>query len=117
MPELLLRLAVHRLGLRYVVHKRLAKGCTPDFALVRFRLAVWVDGCFWHQCPEHGRTTFQGPNASLWLEKMSRNKIRDAKANALAKESGYRVLRLWECEVRLDPGAAAQAVRAAALGS
>lgn len=114
-PELLLRSAVHRLGLRYAVHKQLAKGCTPDFTLVRYRLAVFVDGCFWHQCPQHGRTTFEGPNASLWLEKMSRNQARDLKANELAQEAGYRVLRLWECEVQLDAGAAAQRVQAAAL--
>jgi DNA mismatch endonuclease (patch repair protein) len=113
-PELLLRSAVHRLGLRFAVQKRIAKGCTPDFVLVRHRLAVFVDGCFWHQCPVHGRTSFAGPNASRWSEKMQRNKVRDQRADELAAAAGYRVLRLWECAVMLDPAAAAMEVATAA---
>ena len=115
-PELLLRSAVHRLGLRYAVQKRLAKGCTPDMALVRHRIAVFVDGCYWHSCPTHGRTHFTGPNAELWREKMERNRERDARANQLAEKAGYRVLRLWECDVTRDPRAAAEVV-ALACGS
>jgi DNA mismatch endonuclease (patch repair protein) len=109
-PEMLLRSALHARGLRYAVQKRLAKGCTPDVVLVRHRVAVFVDGCYWHQCPVHGRTTFNGPNASLWIAKMQRNKQRDQRANELAVDAGYRVVRLWECAVTSDPQAAAEVV-------
>lgn len=109
-PELALRKAVHALGFRYAVHKRLAKGCTPDFTLVRYALAVFVDGCFWHQCPSHGRTTFSGPNASLWEAKMRRNVERDRRADRLAREAGYQVLRVWECEIHSDVAAVARQV-------
>lgn len=109
-PELLLRSAVHALGLRYAVQKRLVRGCTPDFVLVRHRVAVWVDGCYWHQCPVHGRTTFNGPNAALWVEKMRRNKECDRRADELARVAGYDVVRLWECAVMSDPASAAEVV-------
>ena len=63
-PEVLLRQAVHAAGGRFRLHRRIAKGCTPDFVLPSRRVAVFVDGCFWHGCPEHGRKTpWTGPNA------------------------------------------------------
>jgi DNA mismatch endonuclease (patch repair protein) len=107
---MLLRSALHARGLRYAVQKRLAKGCTPDIVLVRHPVAVFVDGCYWHQCPVHGRTTFNGPNASLWVEKMQRNRERDQRATDLATSAGYRVVRLWECTVTAAPQAAADVV-------
>lgn len=112
-PELLLRSAVHQLGLRFSVQKNLAKGCTPDLVLVRHRLAVFVDGCFWHQCPDHGRTSFSGPNADLWVKKMQRNRERDRRADQLAEEAGYRVIRVWECRVMSDPAGMARLVQEA----
>ena len=112
-PEIALRRAVHALGMRYALHKPLAKGCTPDLVLVRHRLAVFTDGCFWHQCPRHGRTDFTGPNAERWRQKMTRNRERDRRANELAAGAGYRVLRFWECDVMADPDAAARVVAAA----
>ncbi|TPG14171.1 hypothetical protein EAH86_18225 [Pedococcus bigeumensis] len=54
-PEVLLRHAVHAAGGRFRLYPRLGKGCTPDFVLPGRRVAVFVDGCFWHGCPEHGR--------------------------------------------------------------
>jgi DNA mismatch endonuclease (patch repair protein) len=104
---------LHRLGLRYRKHVRLAKGCTPDLVFAKHRLALFVDGCFWHECPEHGRTAFTGPNALLWREKMARNKARDIRAGEVAAGLGYSVLRVWECAVMRDPQAAAEFVIAA----
>lgn len=90
---------------------QLAKGCTPDLVMPRWRLAVFVDGCYWHGCPVHGRKVpFSGPNALLWEEKMRRNAVRDTRANTLAEGAGWRVLRLWECDVMRDSAAAAHAV-------
>jgi DNA mismatch endonuclease (patch repair protein) len=72
------------------------------------RLAIFVDGCFWHGCPEHGRkTSFTGPNAALWEDKMRRNAERDRRSTALAEGDGWTVTRVWECEVREDPSGVA----------
>ncbi len=115
-PELALRKALHAQGGRYRLHVRLDKGCTPDLVMPRWRLAVFVDGCYWHSCPRHGRRTpFTGPNAALWEDKMRRNQGRDARATGLAEAAGWRVLRLWECEVMVDPKGAASRVLSAAM--
>ena len=110
-PEVLLRRAVHAAGGRFRLHRQIAKGCTPDFVLPRRGVAVFVDGCFWHGCPRHGRKTpWTGPNAELWAEKMRRNTERDRRALTLAEEHGWRVIRVWECDVRNDPSGVAQQV-------
>ena len=107
-PELLLRKALHAAGGRFRLHRQLAKGCTPDLVLPRRRLAIFVDGCFWHGCPAHGRrTAWTGPNAKLWQEKMFRNRQRDERSTELAATAGWNVLRVWECEVMQDAGAVA----------
>ena len=72
----------------------------------RWRLAVFIDGCYWHGCPEHG-VRQGGKNAAYWLPKIARNVQRDAEQSALLERHGWRVLRFWEHE---DPEAAAAAV-------
>jgi DNA mismatch endonuclease (patch repair protein) len=110
-PELLLRKALHAAGARFRLHRHLAQGCTPDLVLPRHRIAVFVDGDYWHSCPVHGRRRpFTGPNAALWEQKMQRNRERDARSTAIAENLGWHVVRLWECSVRANPHAAAQAV-------
>lgn len=100
---MLLRRALHAQGGRYRLHVRLAKGCTPDLLMPSRRLAVFVDGDFWHSCPVHGRhTPFTGPNAARWADKMQRNRERDARSTQLATDLGWRVVRFWECEVGVD---------------
>ncbi len=112
-PELLLRRALHSLGVRYRLHRQIAKGCTPDIVLPKRRLAVFVDGDYWHSCPVHRRgKTIQGPNAALWAAKLARNKERDRRATLLAEQAGWQVIRVWECTVRHDPLAAAREVLA-----
>ncbi|WP_147945444.1 very short patch repair endonuclease [Microbispora sp. CSR-4] len=115
-PEIRLRSAVHALGLRFRLHRRLVGRCTPDFVLPRWRLAVFVDGCFWHGCPEHSPVEFRGPNAEQWRLKIDTNRARDRRNDALLKEAGWRVLRVWECEVRRDVQRAAEEVAREARG-
>ena len=68
-------------------------------------MAVFVDGCFWHGCPEHGRkNAWTGPNAELWADKMRRNAERDERSSMLAKEQAWNVVRVWECQVRQQAG-------------
>jgi DNA mismatch endonuclease (patch repair protein) len=110
-PEVALRKALHAAGARFRLHRKLAKGCTPDIVLPSRHLAVFVDGCFWHGCPEHGRKApWTGPNADLWVTKMQRNRERDVNSTRLATELGWRVIRVWECSIRVDPVIAARAI-------
>lgn len=114
-PELLLRRALHKEGVRFRLHRTIDRGCTPDLVLPRFGIAVFVDGDYWHGCPVHGRQQpFTGPNADLWAEKMRRNRERDERSTTVAEAAGWTVVRLWECTVRADPIGSAQAVTAGA---
>jgi DNA mismatch endonuclease (patch repair protein) len=78
----------------------------PDFAFPARRLAVFVDGCFWHGCPRHG--TLPKGNARFWWEKLARNRARDREVNRELRRRGWRVIRLWEHE--LLPSAEARVV-------
>lgn len=110
-PEIALRKALHAAGARFRLHRQLAKGCTPDIVLPSRHLAVFVDGCFWHNCPDHGqKNPWTGPNADLWAGKMERNRERDERSTRLARELGWSVVRAWECEVRDGPDAVAARV-------
>ncbi|MGW4306930.1 very short patch repair endonuclease [Streptomyces californicus] len=109
-PEVSLRRAVHGLGLRFRLQRKVAPRCTADFVLPRYRVAVFVDGCFWHGCPVHGPTTIGGPNASRWAEKIETNKQRDRRNTAAAADAGWTVVRVWESEIRADAERAALSV-------
>ncbi|MFI2486878.1 very short patch repair endonuclease [Promicromonospora kroppenstedtii] len=112
-PEVDLRRALHAMGARFRLHRRLGPECAPDFVLPRRRIAVWVDGCYWHSCAEHGRRkAFEGPNADLWTAKMERTRERDAIAVRQAESLGWTAVRIWEHDVRADPSAAARRVLA-----
>lgn len=108
-PERALRAAVHRQGFRFRLNRRIGR-YRPDFVLPRHRVAVFVDGCFWHNCPQHGPSEFRGPNAVRWREKLAANRTRDLAANAVLAEAGWTGVRVWECEIRRDPAVAAMKV-------
>ncbi|MFJ4686314.1 very short patch repair endonuclease [Streptomyces sp. NPDC088789] len=109
-PEVALRKAVHRLGLRFRLQQRVAPRCTADFVLPRHHVAVFVDGCFWHGCPDHSPTEFRGPNATLWEQNIETNRERDRRNTAQAAAAGWTVVRIWECEIRRNVDGAAQRV-------
>lgn len=109
-PELLLRQALHAMGLRYWLHRKVAPRLTADLMFPGPRVAIWVDGCFWHSCPRHGKAGLGGPNAERWAAKFARNRERDQRVSRLAEAAGWRVLRLWECEVIEDVVGAAKRV-------
>ncbi|MHB8519187.1 MAG: very short patch repair endonuclease [Limisphaerales bacterium] len=69
----------------------------PDFIFPKLRMAMFVDGCFWHGCPKHGRKP--GSNRSYWLPKLQRNKQRDKEVTKSLRLKGWRVLRVWEHEL------------------
>jgi DNA mismatch endonuclease (patch repair protein) len=80
-------------------------GVRPDVVFTRRRVAIFVDGCYWHQCPEHG--TSPHANSSYWGPKLERNVARDRDNDYRLREAGWSVIRVWEHE---DPGAAAAAI-------
>lgn len=95
-PELLLRSELHRRGLRYRVNARPIRTVrrSADLLFTRQHLAVFVDGCFWHGCPEHYVAPKQ--NAAFWADKVHTNRSRDARTNELLASAGWTVLRIWE---------------------
>ncbi|MEV7969429.1 very short patch repair endonuclease [Sphaerisporangium sp. NPDC088356] len=98
-PEVVLRSALHRLGYRYRKDLRLELDgvrVRPDIVFTARKVAVFVDGCFWHVCPQHGRQPTV--NEWYWTPKLRRNMDRDRRVNAALEASGWRVVRLWEHE-------------------
>jgi len=93
-----IRSRLHALGLRYRLHRRLLAGLRRevDLAFPRARVAVFVDGCFWHGCPEHG--TWPKNNAAFWRRKIEENVRRDRDTDARLAADGWTVLRVWEHE-------------------
>jgi DNA mismatch endonuclease, patch repair protein len=111
-PELALRSALHRIGLRYRVAARppVLKGRIgrADALFTASRIAVYLDGCWWHACPEHFRPA--KTNAAYWGPKIERNRARDSAVDAALAAAGWVSIRVWEHE---DPSIAARRVAAA----
>jgi DNA mismatch endonuclease (patch repair protein) len=112
-PELAVRRAAHRLGLRYRVGVRPIRSVrrTADMAFPKEKVAVYVDGCFWHGCPIH----YVEPktNVDYWATKIVTNTERDRETDRTMTSAGWLVLRFWEHE---DPDTAATAIFNAVRG-
>lgn len=108
-PELALRRALHARGLRYRLNRRIGR-YRPDIVFPGARAVVFVDGCFWHNCPLHGPKELRGPNAEAWRVKLATNRERDERANRELTAEGWVVVRVWECEIKEDVSAAARRV-------
>lgn len=106
-PEMLLRQFVWALGLRYRLQHRIGR-TRPDMAFIGAKLAVFVDGCFWHGCPLH--STKPKNNREFWEQKLRRNVARDAEQNQWLKSQGWRVLRIWEHEIDTSPADCARRI-------
>lgn len=113
-PELAVRRLLHAMGLRFRVAYRPEPELrrTADIVFTRRRIAVFIDGCYWHVCPLHG--TAAKSNAEYWSEKLARNVARDADTTAQLLDAGWTVLRFWEHE---SPADVADAIRLAVEGS
>jgi DNA mismatch endonuclease (patch repair protein) len=109
--ELRLRRALWAAGLRYRIKPANLLPGRPDILFPSARIAVFVDGCFWHGCPLHG--TKPASNAMFWAEKIKRNQERDQQVDQKLSAAGWRVIRLWEHEVKRDLTECVSRVRAA----
>jgi DNA mismatch endonuclease (patch repair protein) len=112
-PEVRLRSELHGRGLRFRVNRRVEAGVrtTVDIVFPRERVAVYVDGCFWHQCPEHG--TRPKTNGGWWSDKLDGNVARDRRNEAALAARGWQVIRVWEHE---DVDTAAELIEAVVRG-
>lgn len=98
-PETMLRSALHARGLRFRKDYRIRLGYgradpRPDIAFTRQKVAVFVDGCFWHGCPTHGHVP--KTNSGFWAAKFERNQRRDIANDTALAEAGWAVVRIWE---------------------
>lgn len=96
-PELVVRRVLHRLGYRFRLHRRALPG-TPDIVLPKFRLAIFVHGCFWHRHPGCVRSTTPKSRIAYWMAKFEANVARDAEKEQRLRELGWQVFVVWECE-------------------
>jgi DNA mismatch endonuclease (patch repair protein) len=96
--EVAVRSALHRKGFRFRTHYRVLphRRAAADIAFTRQRLAIFIDGCFWHGCPEHA--TRPQRNAAWWAAKLDRNVARDRETDAEFEKAGWWILRCWEHE-------------------
>ncbi|MGJ6125544.1 very short patch repair endonuclease [Mycolicibacterium sp. Y3] len=108
-PEVALRRVLHARGLRFRLGRNI-NGYKPDIVLPHYRTAIFVDGCFWHGCPQHGPKEFTGPNARRWADKLTANRIRDIAAVEALTTAGWFCLRIWECEVEKSSEQTAQRI-------
>lgn len=111
-PEVLIRSELHRRGLRFRLQQPVAfdRRRRVDIVFPREKIAIFVDGCFWHSCPDHA--TFPLANAEFWREKLARNVARDEDTNRRLADAGWHVIRVWEHEA---PEAAAHRIEQAVL--
>lgn len=101
-PEVMLKSALIEHGLDVDMHSRV-DGVRADLVLKSERIVIFIDGCFWHGCPEH--YVRSGSNAEFWAKKLVENVFRDSRQTRELCSAGWRVLRFWEHEVFENPGA------------
>lgn len=112
-PEVAVRRLLHAGGLRYRVGAQPEPDLrrTADILFTKKRIAVFIDGCYWHGCPEH--YTVPKANAAFWRDKLKRNRERDVETTRLLEERGWSVMRFWTHETPQEIAAAIE--RAAGL--
>lgn len=100
-PEMRVRRAAHRRGLRFRLHRRDLPG-SPDLVFPKYRLAVFVHGCFWHRHPGCRKASQPKSRSEYWREKFEANVARDSRVQAELGASGWLVVTIWECEAKGD---------------
>ena len=98
-PELDLRSLIHRLGYRFRLHRKDLPG-RPDIVFPGVRKVIFMHGCFWHQHPSCREGRIPGSRVDYWRPKLARNLIRDAANQGRLEEQGWKVLVIWECELK-----------------
>lgn len=100
-PEQLVRQALWHNGFRYRLHVKGLPG-KPDIVLPKYRTVIFINGCFWHGHEGCRYYVIPKTNTSFWLDKITSNKARDARDESVLNEAGWRVVTIWECELKKD---------------
>jgi len=100
-PELKVRKALHRMGYRFRLHSKQLPG-KPDIVMRKYRLCIFVHGCFWHQHQNCKRASIPKTNVKFWQEKLDANVRRDTASMEKLKQLGWNVGVVWECEITTD---------------
>ena len=98
-PELIVRRAAHAHGLRFRLHRKDLPG-HPDLVFPKYRLALFVHGCFWHRHPGCAKASMPKSRTDFWQAKFEANVARDTRVTAELDELGWRVATIWECETK-----------------
>jgi DNA mismatch endonuclease (patch repair protein) len=98
-PEKIVRSLLHKMGFRFRHHAKNLPG-TPDIVLPKYKTVIFVHGCFWHQHPGCKRSFSPKSNSDLWSEKLRRNVVRDREVSESLQNMGWKVLTVWECELK-----------------
>lgn len=100
-PELIVRSLLHKNGFRYRLHSKDLPG-KPDIALIKYKTIVFVHGCFWHG--HEGCKYFVIPKTrtKFWMDKINRNKAKDAEVFDALTELGWKIITIWECDLKKD---------------
>ena len=114
-PEILLRSLLHRRGFRFRLHAPGLPG-TPDIVLPKYRTVIFVHGCFWHRHEGCSNATMPKTRTDFWTEKFRRTVERDQEKQAQLERAGWRVLTVWECELKSNPSETSQILKNQILG-
>lgn len=98
-PELVVRSLLHRLGYRFRLHRTALPG-KPDIVLPRFKTVIFVHGCFWHRHKDCRFAYTPKSRTDFWLKKLESNVLRDIQVKSDLETLGWRVITIWECELR-----------------
>ena len=101
-PEMIVRKYLHSQGFRYRLHARKLPG-SPDLVLPMYKVAIFVHGCFWHRHQGCRYATTPASNAERWKLKFDANTERDARKANMLRDAGWRVITVWECELKHTP--------------
>ena len=100
-PEKIVRSWLHRNGYRFRLHRKDLPG-SPDIVLPKYRIVIFVHGCFWHQHPGCRKASVPDQNRDFWEKKLSQNIVRDRRSYDALESLGWRVVVVWECECRKE---------------
>jgi len=98
-PEIAVRKILHRHGFRFRLHNKKLPG-TPDIVLPKHKAVIFVHGCFWHQHERCRKSRRPTSNIEFWDKKLDRNIVRDSQKESELKNSGWKVLIIWDCEIK-----------------
>ncbi len=114
-PEIQVRSRLHKLGYRFAIHRKDLPG-HPDIVMPKYKSAIFVHGCFWHQHEGCKKATIPKNNHEFWLKKLRENVERDIKNVSQLEALGWNVIIVWECDIKKDLEAAIKTVESQLKG-